>query len=114
MKNICIHHNLNMCLNQGRKEGMPMALVEAMSMSIPLLGSNITGIKFVLKDFKELLFEAGNSEHVAIRIEESRSKSTKERQQLGKTLRDYCVTNYSMEAFITAHETLYMQLCNSK
>ena len=97
-------------LDEGRKEGMPMALVEAMSMGIPLLGSNITGIKFVLKDFQELLFEAGNAEILANKIDQIRLMSSEERLALGKTLRDYCVTHYSMEAFITAHETLYQQL----
>ena len=49
-------------LNEGRKEGMPMALVEAMSMGIPVLGSNISGVNFVLKDFKNFLPIFKNSE----------------------------------------------------
>src|SRR5690606_36818183 len=56
-------------LDEGRKEGMPMALVEAMSMGIPVLGSDITGINYVLKDFKELLFPAGDSAALALKIE---------------------------------------------
>ncbi|VVV01323.1 MULTISPECIES: glycosyltransferase [Mesonia] len=48
-------------LNKGRKEGMPMALVEAMSMATPVLGSDISGINYVLKDFPNLLFEASNA-----------------------------------------------------
>src|SRR5690606_28087094 len=43
-----------------KKEGMPMALVEAMAMAVPVLGSDISGIRFVLQDFDSLLFEESN------------------------------------------------------
>ena len=101
-------------LNQGRKEGMPMALVEAMSMGIPLLGSDITGINFVLKDFKHLLFEAGNSKALSAKITEIQSMSIAERSALGKHLRLYCEEQYSMSAFIDAHELLYKELLGLK
>lgn len=101
-------------LNQGRKEGMPMALVEAMSMGIPLLGSNITGINFVLKDFKELLFEAGNAKALSKKIVEIQSMSIEERSALGRQLRSYCEEHYSLSAFIDAHELLYKEILGLK
>ena len=97
-------------LNQGRKEGMPMALVEAMSMGIPLLGSNMTGINFVLKDFKNLLFESGNSEDLQSKIQYMRSMDTQGRDEIGSTLRHYCMNHFSMTQFIKAHEELYITL----
>lgn len=97
-------------LDKGRKEGMPMALVEAMSMGIPLLGSNITGINFVLKDFKQLLFKANDSDELCKKILIIQSMSFKERESMGIQLRDYCKTHYSMFSFIDAHEKLYKSL----
>lgn len=97
-------------LNEGRKEGMPMALVEAMSMGVPLLGSNITGINFVLKDFKNLLFEAGNSEELALQINEIKSLSRAQRMAIGTKLRDYCKDHFTMKSFIDSHEKLYKKL----
>lgn len=97
-------------LNKGRKEGMPMALVEAMSMGIPLLGSDITGINFVLKDFRDLLFEAGNVEALAQKINYMQSLPEDKRAAIGHELRAYCMANYSMKAFIDAHEALYKEL----
>lgn len=94
-------------LDEGRKEGMPMALVEAMSMAIPVLGSNITGINYVLKDFKELLFSAGDSSALALKIEELQAVDAETRLELGRNLRKYCEAHFSMVAFITAHEALY-------
>ena len=100
-------------LNQGRKEGMPMALVEAMCMGVPLLGSNITGINFVLKDFEELLFDAGDHKMLANKIKEIKVLDTEKRKAIGKKLRKYCIDHFSMKGFITAHEELYTKLVKS-
>jgi glycosyltransferase involved in cell wall biosynthesis len=97
-------------LNEGRKEGMPMALVEAMCMAIPVLGSNISGINFVLKDFPKLLFEAKNEKELSEKINILYAKSKVEREVVGKTLRAYCVNNFSYEKFIAEHEKLYLSL----
>lgn len=97
-------------LNQGRKEGMPMALVEAMSMGIPVIGSDISGINFVMKDFRELLFQAGNFEQLAEKILEIQRSSVEKRQEMGKELREYCVSNFSIDSFIKAHERLYSNI----
>jgi glycosyltransferase involved in cell wall biosynthesis len=97
-------------LNQGRKEGMPMALVEAMCMGIPLLGSDITGINFVLKDFQDLLFIAGNSNALSQKIKDIKSMSPETRNQIGQNLRRYCIDHFSMQTFISDHEELYTKL----
>src|SRR5690606_27801634 len=97
-------------LNEGRKEGMPMALVEAMCMGIPVLGSNISGINFVLKDFKNLLFEAGNDILLSEKILEVKKLSERERIKLGNELREYIIVNFNYIKFIEAHLKLYNQL----
>jgi glycosyltransferase involved in cell wall biosynthesis len=97
-------------LDEGRKEGMPMALVEAMCMNTMVLGSNITGINFVLKDFDNLLFEPGSTEALALKIEAIRILSVQDKIKLGASLRDYCVKHFSLQTFIEAHETLYLEL----
>ncbi|HXJ99830.1 MAG TPA: glycosyltransferase, partial [Gelidibacter sp.] len=80
-------------LNDGRKEGMPMALVEAMSMGIPVLGSDISGIKFVLKVYKNLLFEAGNHMELSQAIVHVKNLRPEVRQELGMELRSYVLNN---------------------
>ncbi|TGD57160.1 glycosyltransferase [Flavobacterium humi] len=94
-------------LNSGRKEGMPMALVEAMTMGIPVLGSDISGINFVLKDFPELLFEASNTEELCQKIKDSYAMPEKEREEIREQLRNYCITHFSFDTFIKAHQELY-------
>lgn len=92
------------------KEGMPMALVEAMSMALPVLGSHISGINYVLKDFSDLLFEAKNVEQLTEKINTLYNMSKAEREVIGKTLRAYCINNFSYQKFIAEHEKLYLSL----
>ncbi len=100
----------NLYIISSKQEGMPMALVEAMSMEIPVLGSNITGINYVLKDFRELLFTANDIEDLSKKIIYLKNLTNYEREKIGKTLRQYCIHNFSIKAFINAHEELYMKL----
>lgn len=97
-------------LNEGRKEGMPMALVEAMAMAIPVLGSNISGINFVLRDFTDLLFEAGNEGLLSEKIKALRILPVIERKQLGHSLRSYVMDNFNYKEFIISHEKLYSEI----
>lgn len=101
-------------LDQGRKEGMPMALVEAMSMGIPLLGSDITGINYVLKTFPDLLFAAGDAEMLSQKIKAIQGLSETERRAIGAGLREHCLRHFTFNQFITAHETLYLELMNDQ
>ncbi|MNR42818.1 Glycosyl transferases group 1 [compost metagenome] len=87
-----------------------MALVEAMTMGIPVLGSDISGINFVLKDFPELLFEASNSKDLSEKITLFYQKSEEERKVIGQELRKYCIRHFSMDRFVKAHEELYVSL----
>ncbi|WP_432409994.1 glycosyltransferase [Rasiella sp. SM2506] len=99
-------------LNEGRKEGMPMALVEAMSMGVPVFGSDISGINYVLKDFKNLLFEAGATAVLAKKILEMQMLTSHKRDELGNELRRYVVENFNDTLFIKAHQKLYSELVN--
>lgn len=98
-------------LDEGRKEGMPMALVEAMSMGTPVVGSDISGINFVLKEFPELLFEASNAVDLSKKITVLMNKTAEERKLLGGELRKYCEDHYRMELFIRESEKIYSSLC---
>ena len=97
-------------LDEGRKEGMPIALVEAMSMGIPVLGSDISGINFVLKDFPELMFEASNEKALAKKISEMKNNGENYRREVGNSLRKYSREHFSVDQFISEHEELYLKL----
>jgi glycosyltransferase involved in cell wall biosynthesis len=94
-------------LNEGRKEGMPMALVEAMCMGIPVLGSNISGINYVLKDFPSLLFEAKNESDLSHKINKIYTKTPTERIIIGNDLEKHCQNHFAIQKFIDKHQELY-------
>ena len=96
------------------REGMPMALVEAMSMGTPVLGAQSPGISYVLRDFQDLLYPFGDDATLAKKIQEIRHMKKKDRQQLGQDLRRYCIDHYTLNAFIKAHEDLYLMLAGKQ
>lgn len=96
------------------KEGMPMALVEGMSMSLPVLGSDIPGIRFVLKGFEDLLFPVGDFQTLANKILMIKNMSSDERIQIGNSLRETCINRFSLAKFIDSHEKLYQELTKIK
>jgi glycosyltransferase involved in cell wall biosynthesis len=91
-----------------------MALVEAMAMGLPVLGSDVAGIKDVLKAFPNLLFPASNSEVLAKKIQMLYKTPIDERQLLGSELRAYTEQHFSLEQFIKAHEALYTDVLGKK
>ncbi len=93
-----------------KQEGMPMALVEAMAMELPVLGSDVSGIKDVLKEFPDLLFSDSDTKALSLKILEAYNRSLGNSQKLGHALRTYCELHFSIEAFINAHERLYLEL----
>lgn len=93
-----------------KKEGMPMALVEAMAMQVPVLGSNIPGIAYVLQEFPDLLFSLSDTKALATKIETIYNMSREDRQKMGAKLRNYCVQHFSIATFIKRHEDLYLKL----
>lgn len=97
-------------LDEGRKEGMPMALVEAMSLSKPTIGSDVSGIKYVLKEFPELLFKPSDDIALANKIKYVKNLTSVKRNLLGVRLREYCLENFTINSFIKSHESLYQQL----
>jgi glycosyltransferase involved in cell wall biosynthesis len=58
--------DVDVYIQPSKQEGLPRAVVEAMSLGLPALGSNIAGIPELLSD--EFLFEKGNVSQIADRI----------------------------------------------
>ncbi|MFB9271735.1 MULTISPECIES: glycosyltransferase [Flavobacteriaceae] len=96
--------------DEGRKEGMPIAPLEAMAMGKIVLGSKISGIKDILKEFPENLFEAGNIIELERKIVEIKSMDNNTRKLLEAKTRKYVVDNLSIDKFIYNHEKFYTNL----
>jgi len=89
--------------DEGRKEGMPIAPLEAMAMGIPVIGSNISGIKDVLFKYPHFLFEPSNPQNLALKIQNFINTSSFNHQELVAMVETY----FSLDAFIHSREKLY-------
>ncbi len=93
--------------NEGKREGMPMAPVEAMSMGIPVIGSKVSGITDILEGFEELVFEASDIKGLSEKLHQMSNLSIKERKAIGQKMREKVVDNYSFDKFIQTRGKLY-------
>lgn len=98
--------------DEGRKEGMPIAPLEAMSTATVVLGSNISGIKDILDPFPNCIFEPSNEEQLAQKIDNIMCMNDLEREKLGLEMRAYVENNLSLEKCISNHEFFYTNLVN--
>lgn len=95
--------------DEGRREGLPIAPMEAMSSSRIVVGSNITGIKEVLKAFPECLFEPDSIDDIKTSLEKIMNMSQEERSILAKKMRAYVKRELSITKFIDEHNKLYKE-----
>lgn len=96
--------------NEGKREGLPMAPVEAMSMGIPVIGSKVSGIKDILEGFEEWLFEAGNTDELKTKLQEIVKLSRPNRENIGENMRKKVEQQYNLKNMIIAHQKIYEQL----
>lgn len=96
--------------NEGKREGMPMAPVEAMAMGIPVFGSRVAGIIDILLGFEAQLFEAGDVDALCQLLLAFANMDDDERKQIGLKMRQKVIQKYSLQQFISSREHLYESL----
>ena len=96
--------------NEGRREGLPIALLEAMAQGRIAIGSNISGIKDVLDPFQEQLFEAGNVDDLKLKLEKVIQLNENERLELEEKMTAHTQKHYNIPDFVLQHENLYKKL----
>lgn len=91
-----------------RMEGSPVSLLEAMSTGLPVIGSRIPGIIDQLAPMgNDYLFEAGNVNDLAEKLERLMLLGYSDRKELGRSFRDYCRENWDISVEVARHEELY-------
>jgi glycosyltransferase involved in cell wall biosynthesis len=93
--------------DEGRKEGLPIAPLEAMSSQRIVLGSDVSGIRDILKENKDLLFKANDIDELKDKLKIIMQLSNKEKLILEKKMRSYVVEYFHMDQFISKHNNLY-------
>ncbi|WP_375234799.1 glycosyltransferase [Winogradskyella sp.] len=97
----------------GRKEGQPIAPIEAMLSGRTVLGSEISGIKDILQPFQDCLFTSSSVESIKEKLEYIIQLDDNKRQDLARRMYDFAVENYNIEKSIAMHKNLYLNLIKS-
>lgn len=98
--------------DEGRREGIPNAPLEAMATECVVIGSRVSGVKDILREFPNCIFEPSNVEEIADKITMIKSMSEVERSKLGKAMRAQVVKEFSIHEFLKNHEDLYLEMVN--
>lgn len=96
--------------DEGRKEGQPIAPIEAMLSGRVVLGSRVSGIKDILESFQECIFKPNSVVDLKRKIEWILKMNSKEREVLAKKMYDFAFQNYTIENSIVLHEALYLNI----
>jgi len=96
------------------KEGLGIALVEAMATGLPVVGTRVGGIPSLIKDKENgLLVESGDSQGLAIAILEL-LKDKDMARSLGKNARDFVAKEFSLKDMGLNVERVYLECLNQK
>ncbi|MBX3744340.1 MAG: hypothetical protein KF833_03450 [Verrucomicrobiae bacterium] len=91
-----------------------MAPVEAMASARVVVGTNTSGINFILADFPDCLVPPGDSKALASKLIEVKALGPEARAVLGRRMRAKVVEEYSMPHFIGRYEELYEAMVGGK
>jgi len=95
-------------------EGLPNALLEAMSSGKPIVTTKVGGIPEIIKDrFNGLIIPEKNSEMLAKAVKELITDKDLS-EKLGKNARYFIIENYSIEAVTKKWEALYLSILEEK
>lgn len=91
-------------------EGLPVAPLEAMASGKIVIGSNVSGVKDILKKFPTCLFEPNNVESLKASMLTIMNMKQEEYIQLEQEMRARAENSYSIEKFIESHTELYTNM----
>lgn len=80
-------------------EGLPLALLEAMSGHLPIIGSNIDSMRSIIEGCGGHLFDVGDIDHLASRLTEMLELSPQALLVEGERAYDYLCKTHSVEVF---------------
>lgn len=100
-------------LDEGRREGSPVALLEAMANGKVVIGSAVPGIKDQLKEFPHHLFNPGNWEDLKTKLEGFMVLPSSENQRLGIQFSELAKRHFSIENEISQHVQFYQTILSA-
>lgn len=97
-------------LNEGRREGSPVALLEAMANEKVVLASAVSGITDQLSPYPESLFHPGDVDELAKKLSLWMSEDRNILSERGREFASHVTKNYSTTVIAAKHEAFYRQI----
>jgi glycosyltransferase involved in cell wall biosynthesis len=96
--------------NEGRKEGSPVALLEAMAAGLLVLGSDVSGVHDQLQPFPQLRFSPGSVPDLKEKLSWALSLSSEDRLLWSNRLSKHVQENHPIALEVQRHARLYQDL----
>ena len=96
--------------DEGRREGTPVAMLEAMANSKVVIGSAIPGINDQLRNFPNHLFEAANVNDLKNKLEIFMENTIEENKKIGQQFKNLVAAEFTIENEIKNHELMYLSI----
>ncbi|WP_048331115.1 glycosyltransferase [Bizionia psychrotolerans] len=100
--------------DEGRREGIPNAPLEAMSMEVLVIGSDISGVRDILEVFPDFMFKADDVLELKDKIKMIIDMPEIHRRTLEIEMRNRVIDTFSIDDFIKRHHLLYQELTSIK
>ncbi len=96
--------------HEGRMEGSPVSLLEAMANGKVVIGSDVPGIRDQLNDYPEYIFKAADVNHLYKIFISILAQPVDKLMGLGKTLSGYAQSRFDISAEVHNHEQFYNKI----
>ncbi len=104
---------IDVYLMPSAREGLPMALMEAMVSGVPVITSDRGGMKEVVGDTKcGYLIDPDSIDNMAAALSKMLAHSATEREAMGNNAKTRILENFTAEKMADAYETIYKQVTN--
>ena len=101
-------------LSKGRREGCPVSLLEAIASGVSVLGSEVSGIKDILKDYDDALFEPDNVIELSKKIEEKLYTNKNKNKKLDLKIFKHIEDNFDVKIESFKHGEIYKKILKKK
>jgi len=96
------------------KEGLGLALMEAMAAGLAVIGSDVGGIRILIQDGSTGLLVKPKDAAALSRAILALLSDEEKRKYLGKNARDFIIENFSQEKMVGQTERLYLECLSEK
>ncbi len=98
--------------DEGRREGSPVALLEAMANAKVVVGSAVPGVKDQLRDFPANQFHPGDWKDLQEKLQLILKNSSERNKTLGNTFKLHVEESFTLQHELSRHEAFYLSIFN--